>query len=389
MRQDETLTTLKRLDKVSGDHLLLAHVDSGPCVVFVVGMHGNELASVLAAEQWVNTTAYKQAKGSIYILKGNVRALIENQRFIDVDLNRIWSKEHFYEANLPRNPNMPNLPHEYKELIGILNLIYEIISKHKNQPLYFFDLHTTSSQSVPFIPFNDSLANRALAEHFKVPLILGIEEFLDDTFMSFINDLNYPALAFEAGQHEDSLSVLRHACFIKLSLHYAGLLFISNEERLSCHKQISGVVEAHQSGFFDIRYRHNVHPDVQFQMNLGYRSFQEISKGQNLAKDMRGDIKSPTSGLVFMPLYQSQGQDGFFVIKKVSRFWLILSRWLRLCGLSNLVPYMPGIRPHLTKSKAYTIKGFTLGIIGKKFLHLLGYRVKIRANQPVLLVRRD
>lgn len=388
MLQTEALE-IKTHSHQANQHIVLAHTAPGPCVVFLVGMHGNEAAAVQAADQWMAACNYQEAKGSIYILKGNIRALQEKQRFVDVDLNRIWSKAHVHAAGLPRKAATPDPPHEYQELLRLHALIQAIMDTHKEQALYFFDLHTTSSPSVPFIPFNDSLANRALAERFHVPLVLGIEEHLDDTFMSFINDLKYPALAFEAGQHEDPLSVLRHACFMRLSLHYAGVLPISESERQICHAQISGKVAAHQSGFFDIRYRHHVLPEAKFQMLPGYHSFQPISKGEHLADDIQGAIFSPLTGLIFMPLYQSKGQDGFFVIKKLSRFWLKLSKWLRTWGVSAMVPYLPGIRRHPEKPQAYTIKGFTLGLMGKKFLHLLGYRVKIRPNQPVLLARRD
>jgi hypothetical protein len=368
---------------------LLKYGQGGPAAVFIVGMHGNEPAAVKAVEQWLQTAEYQNSSGSIYVLIGNKKALSEEKRFIDVDLNRIWSFEHLHAARQKRKPEAPAPPHEYRELLELEKQVQKIIAAHKVDSLYFFDLHTTSSDSVPFLPFNDTLANRKLASQFDVPLVLGIEEYLDDTFMSHINDLNHPAVAFEAGQHLDPLSVKRHICFIRLVLHHLNMLELSELDWEDCHLHISGQMNKNQIGFFDIRYRHHVHPESGFKMLPGFRSFSTVKKGQVLARDLQGDIISPLSGMIFMPLYQEQGQDGFFVVKKLSRFWLGLSRRLREWGLSDFVPYLPGIRPHPHRPESYTIPKFLLGVLGRKFLHLMGYRVKIRPNQPIWLTKRD
>jgi hypothetical protein len=36
-----------------------------------------------------------------------------------------------------------------------------------------------------------------------------------------------------------------------------------------------------------------------------------------LAIDASGHVLSPESGLIFMPLYQSEGEDGFFIVEQV------------------------------------------------------------------------
>ena len=375
--------------EIQDERFLVKHQRPGPVAVFLVGMHGNEPAAVEAAKQWLETGAVHQCKGSVYILLGNKAALVQGQRFVDVDFNRIWSREHLKTAKKPRNPAAPNPPHEYKELLALEAEISAIMETHQKDALYFFDLHTTSSDSVPFLPFNDTLANRQLAAQFDVPLVLGIEEYLDDTFMSYINDLKHPAVAFEAGQHQDPLSIKRHGCFIQLVLHHLGMLKLEEVEWENCHLQISGQMNRSQTGFFDIRHRHHVHPESGFKMLPGFRSFSRVSKGQVLARDIQGDIPSPYHGLIFMPLYQDQGQDGFFIVKKLSSFWLGLSKRLRLWGLSEIVPYLPGVRPHPHRPEAFTIPKLLLGVLGKKFLHLMGYRVKIRPNQPIWLAKRD
>jgi succinylglutamate desuccinylase len=48
----------------------------------------------------------------------------------------------------------------------------------------------------------------------------------------------------------------------------------------------------------------------------GFKNFDAIEKNQILAKNKHGDILAPYSGYILMPLYQKQGEDGFFIISE-------------------------------------------------------------------------
>ena len=50
-------------------------------------------------------------------------------------------------------------------------------------------------------------------------------------------------------------------------------------------------------------------------MNPGYSNFQMVKKGDLLAEDKNGEIRAPNSGILLMPLYQKQGQEGFYIIE--------------------------------------------------------------------------
>ncbi len=68
---------------------------------------------------------------------------------------------------------------------------------------------------------------------------------------------------------------------------------------------------------FDIAYRHGLENKDEFKMEPGFQNFQEIEKGQLLAVQNGEQIRSKWNARIFMPLYQAQGNDGFFVIKAV------------------------------------------------------------------------
>ena len=57
--------------------------------------------------------------------------------------------------------------------------------------------------------------------------------------------------------------------------------------------------------------------DGQFIMNPGYENFQIIKEGEFLATYNNKKIYSKSNGRILMPLYQSKGEDGFFLIKDI------------------------------------------------------------------------
>ncbi len=68
---------------------------------------------------------------------------------------------------------------------------------------------------------------------------------------------------------------------------------------------------------FEIIHRYGLEDDCKFQMEPGFKNFQKIEKGQLLAKKNGEEVKSEWNANIFMPLYQSQGNDGFFVVQEV------------------------------------------------------------------------
>ena len=112
---------------------------------------------------------------------------------------------------------------ETREQIQIYALVKEILSSERG-PFHFLDLHTTSSPSVPFITISDSLNNRKFASNFPVPVVLGIEEYLEGPLLTFINDHGYIALGFEGGQHTDPESVINCEYFVWKSLVHSGCI---------------------------------------------------------------------------------------------------------------------------------------------------------------------
>jgi len=97
------------------------------------------------------------------------------------------------------------------------------------------------------------------------------------------------AVCFESGQHDDLASVDNAVAAI-----------------INCLRSV-GCVASH-----NIENKHDERP--------GYKNFQWVKKNELLAQDKHGEIRSKSDGLILMPLYQKQGNDGFFLIDMVESF---------------------------------------------------------------------
>jgi len=221
-----------------------------------------------------------------------------------------------------------------------------------------------------------------------VPLILGIEEHLEGSFMSYINDLDFPALAFEGGSHSDPESESKHAAFVRLTMHHYGICKLTKNQLNAFNRLLSKEHEV-PAGFYEILHRHEVSDAALFKMELGFNNFDRIHSGQLLAMDRGKRIVAEKTGRIFMPLYQDQGDDGFFVIRKVSRFWLEASALLRKLHLQKMVMRLPGVRPHPTKARTYIANPRITRFLHREIFHLLGFRIRHRSEKEIILIQRD
>lgn len=356
-----------------------------PVLVFIGGMHGNEPAGAEALERVFSDNQHGGFRGSVYALRGNLTALLARRRYIAFDFNRVWTAENL---NLVRNSVAEELQNELLELKKFDEVLSDILQRHNDQKIIFLDLHTTSSESCSFLPFNDALMNREIAADFPVPLVLGIEEFLEGALMSYINDLGHAALAFEGGQHQDPAAIDQHESFVRLIMHFSHVSTM-NEADFELHLNRIKPPAAVESGFYEILYRHEIAYGTRFTMVPGFRNFDRVTAGQKLAVQNGEEVLAPATGRIFMPLYQPAGEDGFFIGRPVSAFWLRMSAALRKMKLQRVLAALPGIEPHPVRARSYLANPRITRLLSREIFHLLGFRIKHLESGKLLLVQRD
>lgn len=357
--------------------------DEGPVMVVFAGIHGNETAGVHAIDSLASNLIDTQAKldGNLYSVTGNMRALELGVRYVDTDLNRLW--ENGFDRSQYSPSGTANHTVEYKESLEIKRAVEWIMDKHKDNAsrFIFVDLHTTSSESCAFILINDTLANRRLARKFPVPQILGFEENIRGTLLSYINNLGHLSIGFEAGAHTNGASIERSRAFLRLTMHWLKIHILSDSEMHKHEKELDIHPDLPDS-YYEVKYHKIVEDPEKFEMVGGFQNFDKIEKGTRLAKENGEWIEAPVWGRIFMPLYQKKGRDGFLIIREVSTFWLKLSAYLRRSFVHKLLKYLPGV--HIESEQAFRIDLQVARFFVKDIFHLFGYRV-IRKDEHTLI----
>jgi len=112
-----------------------------------------------------------------------------------------------------------------------------------------------------------------------------------------------------------------------------------------------------------------------------------VRKGQLLARDYHGLVLAPHDARILLPLYQGQGEDGFFLARPVHPFWLRVSAVLRKLRAHVLVRYLPGVRTDPTDSEVLIVDTRVARVYPLEIFHLLGFR-KVRHVGASLVVSR-
>jgi len=359
--------------------------NSGPTIIIFAGIHGNEKAGVYASERVISkiTDEHIEFKGNLHFVLGNINALNKGVRFDKYDLNRIWRNEHLEETN---NKKI-DLVAEEKEQKEILSIIRNILLNEPG-PFYFLDLHTTSSSSVPFITISDSLNNRKFSSNFPVPVVFGIEEYLDGPLLTFINEYGHIALGFEGGSHEAPESIVNCEAFIWKALVHSKCL---EKDKLTEYRKYQQVFEklCCQYQFFAIKYRYDLKPNEDFSMKLGFNNFEPIKKDVFLATSNGMPISAPRKGRIFMPLYQEQGEDGFFILKRISTFWLWLSIIARRLKFNHFLRLIPGVSKDPDNNYTLIVDPKVARYLTLPIFHLFGYRQQIFKDDKLHFIKRD
>ena len=376
----------KALDQSIEVDRIIGHIGGeqpGPTLIFIGGMHGNEASGIFALHKVLAELTNKKTtvKGNIYAISGNLLALAKGERFQTQDLNRMWTKENM---DLLVKGKLKIDSKEAAELAELYSLIRGILANEIG-PFYFMDLHTTSSETIPFVLVNDSLVNRKFTEQYPVPMILGIEEYLEGPLLSYINELGYVAFGYEAGQHDDLASIENHIAFVYLTLKFAGSL---TEEDINYYHYYEQLAKTSVDSRFvyEIAYGFRIKEGDSFTMKPGFVNFQHVKKGQEMAIKNDIPVIASYTGRIFMPRYQNVGEDGFFEIRKVAPFMLRLSAVLRKIYFENLLVLLPGVRWESDKHDALMVDRKIARFFAKQFFHLLGYRSR-RVNKTHLIMK--
>jgi succinylglutamate desuccinylase len=380
---------LQGLPRVLG--VLPARGPARGTLLFVVGgVHGNEPAGVRAIRTVLGEIERRglSVQGRLVGLVGNARALAQGKRFLSTDLNRLWTEERLLAL---RASGEPVRDPETLEQCALLEAIDEHLARDWERVI-LLDLHSTSAGGAPFTIISDTLQNRPLAFALPVPVLLGLEERIQGTLLSWFADRGHVALCLEGGQNDLPSTVDHHVAALWLILVEAGLLRAADVGELEEQRARLRNSASNLPPVVELRYRYGIPDGAHFEMRPGFENFQPVRRGEVLARIDAGsgerEVQSPLSGRVLMPRYQMLGDDGFFLGREVRPFWLRLSGWLRRAGLAWTLLLLPGVRRDQARRGELVVNRSIARWFTVEILHLFGYRWRSREGRLVRFVRR-
>lgn len=358
----------------------------GPVLVVLCAVHGNEPAGVEAVQRVLARLADHRPPfaGRLVGLVGNVPALARRRRFLARDLNRLWSLQARTELQM-RDPALDGPEdRECRELRCVLDA--EMADERRE--FILLDLHSTSAPGAPFTCISDTLRSRQLALALPVPLVLGIEESIRGSILDYLEERGRSAVAFEGGQHADPRTVDHHEAAIWITLVAAGQLSPGDVPELAAHRARLAAAGNGAPSVTEVVYRHPVREGDGFGMVPGFRNFDLLTRGQLLANDRAGPVRAGSPGLLLMPLYQGQGEDGFFIVRRVARPWLPVSAALRFLRAGWLLERLPGVERLPARRDVLVINRAIARFFPVELFHLAGYRRVPSPDGELLLTRR-
>ena len=358
----------------------------GPTLLCVGGLHGNETAGIQALGRVLERLEPREAElaGEVVAVAGNQQALAVGRRFVERDLNRVWTGERLGRI---RAEGSPGKDAEAREQLELLEVIEGVVAAARG-PVYVLDLHTTSGFGGSFSVFGDTLPARDFAAHIPVPMVLGLEELVEGTLLGFLGYHGLVAATFESGQHDEPEAVDRAEAGVLVALTAVGVLPRHRLPAASRAWKRLHQEYRHLPRALEMRVLHHVREGDGFRMSPGYRNFQRVEEGEAVARDARGSIRVSERSRILMPLYQTQGDDGYFLVREFSAFWLWAASALRRLHVDRVAHWLPGVRRDPEAPDAVVVDKRVARWYALQLFHLLGFRKQEDAGDRLVLRRR-
>jgi succinylglutamate desuccinylase len=297
----------------------------GPLLICIGGIHGNEPAGVIALETLFQLLEIEPATnpaftfcGRIVGLRGNVKAIEKKIRYFKKDLNRLWGKE---KVDSVKKAPISSLDPEEAELKELVEYIEAEIADYAPERIIFLDLHTTTAYGGIFSIATDDPESVRIAVELHAPVIIGMLEGISGTTLHYFTTENIGietvGVVFESGQHDEDLSINRAIAAIINCMRTIGCVQAEHVENR--HDKLLIEYSKGLPKVLNLLHSHSINEQDQFVMMPNFENFQLVQKGDLLAYDKNGPVYAPASGRLLMPLYQKQGDDGFFLVKELDK----------------------------------------------------------------------
>lgn len=298
------------MERVIGD---FGQAEGDTLLLCFGSLHGNEVAGYEALDTVCRQIDRSEIsiRGRFVAVGGNLQALKAKRRFLVNDLNRNWDKENV-ERILTEGPS--ELIPEDRELKEIVEAVEGLDYKNYKRCV-LMDLHTTSAPNGVFVVSMASTED-SLVEKIQAPIIYDLNKMLKGTAMDYFETRGFEVFAFEAGQIGAVQAIQNHVAAVWSVMGTLGLVSadsvpegVQEESVLGKDHILKNIPQRLSLG-----YLHKIQENDGFRMLPGFINYHPVRKGDLLGHDKDGEIRAMYDGYLLMPLYQPEGDDGFFLV---------------------------------------------------------------------------
>ena len=262
-------------------------------IVFGMITHGNETGSLPAIQPFIDHLENdKEFQGTVTIFLGNAAAALNNARYLEADLNRVFTEQPKPSAERSRAA-------ELSPILASATLLVDfhqtILASH--EPFYIFPFHRSGYQWARYLAGAKSLVTRHPNYQFSAGSMCTDE---------YVLSKGGAGVTLEMGQ----LGISDWATNLTLTTMTRALTAAS---RIKTSDELEGLIESENLrdlDFFEITYAEPFN-EPKMQLDPGWINFAQVQEGTVIGK--RGDnsaFTAPREGMLLFPKYPSRTDSG-------------------------------------------------------------------------------
>lgn len=254
----------------------------GPVSMIVVGVHGNERCGLEALDELLPTLAIE--KGTVFIGYGNPRAIEQNVRFTEVNLNRMFKPDTLLT-------DAEKDSYEYKRA--------QFLKKYFDQSEVLLDVHASFTPESRVFVIAEPHANEVV-RYLPVPLVVhGFDAVEPGGTDYYMNTTGKIGICIECGYLGD----LRSTAIAKESI----------VSFLVARGHMSGEAIRQEQSYLHM-YELYVTKTNDFKLAKQFADFEALSKGTVIGTDGEEEIRAEKDSIVlFARNRNKRGEEAFLL----------------------------------------------------------------------------
>ncbi len=266
---------------------VLEGVKPGKELVILAGVHGNETCGISALGELLPSLEIES--GRLTIALGNPRAIEQNVRFTETNLNRMFQKDSCMTLT-------ERASYEYARSRELMPLLAQADA--------LLDIHSSATKdTVPFVVCEPN--SFVIAQSLPVSLVsYNWSRFEPGGTDVFVNESGGMGLCIECGYHEEPEAIERAKLAIIKFLQINDSIFESPHDNTNQKQRLMKVISLHKTvaNFSPAHY---------------FKDFQEVVQGELIGNDGSKEVYAEDDGVViFVRERRNSNEEAFLFAKE-------------------------------------------------------------------------